>query len=142
VPTSFAETRSNCAKYAFVKAQLSYCRADGTSLAQQDEKFRKQLSKQDDSLPPSMRKAMEATLASHALPTINTYEHWLLTRFEELEVGRSYGQFGPNPITYNEIAAYAEVCNEDFEPYEFQIIKAIDGATINAYYTERQKESG
>ncbi len=50
--------------------------------------------------------------------------------FDDLHATRSYGDAGPNPITFAEIDAYASLMREPIEPRHVSAIRAIDDAWL------------
>ena len=52
--------------------------------------------------------------------------------FRELHSARACAEYGPNPITYSEIGAWADLTKRNPTPEEVQLIKRIDGAYLNS----------
>lgn len=52
------------------------------------------------------------------------------------------GGFGPAPITYQDIEAYAWVKREPVRPFEVEIICALDRAYLEAVAEQREQTSG
>ena len=88
-----------------------------------------------------MRAAMQSDIDGNTEPPVNTYEHWLMSRFWELDAGRSQGQHGPEPLSFSDIAAYAEWFGEDLEPIEIQLLKSVDCAYLEAVFVEQRKQN-
>ena len=59
--------------------------------------------------------------------------------FTALSRARSCGPIGPNPISYPEIAAYAQLMRMPLEPHHVQTLLAMDSALLAAH---RNKKSG
>lgn len=50
----------------------------------------------------------------------------ILGAFLELSRARTYHQFGPNPITWEALAAYGQVTGQQLPPHHTRIIMALD----------------
>jgi len=61
--------------------------------------------------------------------------------FWELDSGRGGSGFGPNPIGWTEMKAWAELNGESLTPWEAQALKAIDGAAMAAMAKHEKKAS-
>lgn len=61
----------------------------------------------------------------------------LWNAFIELHQARGSSGFGPNPISYAEIAAYRAVTGADLSPWEVKVIRALD-----TVYIETASQSG
>lgn len=58
--------------------------------------------------------------------------HYIVTCFNDLSTSRSYGAMGGVlPLSYLEIKAYQEVTDQHLEPYEVEIIKAMDSEFVS-----------
>ena len=57
--------------------------------------------------------------------------------FIELHQCRGSGGFGPNPISFTEIASYRHVTGIDLSPWEVKVIRALD-----TVYIETASQSG
>jgi hypothetical protein len=57
--------------------------------------------------------------------------------FIELHGARGSSGFGPNPIPFQEIAAYRAVTGVDLSPWEVKVIRALD-----TVYIETASQSG
>jgi len=57
--------------------------------------------------------------------------------FIELHNARGGSGFGPNPISYTEIASYRAVTGADLSPWEVKVIRALD-----TLYLETSSQSG
>lgn len=58
----------------------------------------------------------------------------LMLTFLALEGARSSGMNGPQPLSYLEIKAYAELMGETFSPWEIEMLRAMDRAYLTATY--------
>lgn len=50
----------------------------------------------------------------------------ILTAFTALSRARSYNQFGPNPITWEAMAAWSQMMRVPLQPHHAEIIMALD----------------
>lgn len=62
--------------------------------------------------------------------------------FMDLHASRSWHMNGPNPISYEEIAAYGRLHHWRFRPDHIAIIRAMDEAFIADFYSKRPQASG
>lgn len=53
--------------------------------------------------------------------------------FAELHAVRSQGQFGPDPISYSEIAAWSVLTRTHVKPFEMIALRAVDEAFLTAH---------
>lgn len=68
--------------------------------------------------------AAAADLASRPVCPRAGRPAWRL--FRELHAVRTSNAWGPNPITYTEIAAYQAVTRQPLHPVEVELIRALD----------------
>jgi hypothetical protein len=54
--------------------------------------------------------------------------------FQALSGARSYHQFGPNPISFTEIAAYAALMHMPLAPHHVEILRAMDAVWLEHAY--------
>ena len=59
--------------------------------------------------------------------------------FTDLSATRSSHMSGPNPITYQEIVAYSKTNRWELAPNHIALIRAMDDAYINDFYSKRAK---
>jgi hypothetical protein len=52
--------------------------------------------------------------------------------FGELDRGRSYGEFGPNPLSWADIHQWAALFGNRPTPFELETLKSMDIAFLNA----------
>lgn len=139
VRTSFARTEAALKAYIIKHVELNYVRSDGSTLKQHLAKLKKQVA--EKKLPPATLEKFQAHIEASSEPPINSYEQWLLGRFWELDASRHTGQYGPQLLTYADIAAYAEAMRIELEPAEVHILKSVDCAFVNAMANEQAKHS-
>jgi len=138
VLTSFGKTQATLRAYITNYVTLTFPRADGSKLKDHLAKLIKEST--NPAIPLSMRESFAIQAKEHTAPDINTYEHWLLSRFWELDTGRRQGPHGPEPIGFGDIAAYVVAFNEELEPIEVQILKSIDCSYLDAVFSEQRKQ--
>ena len=51
--------------------------------------------------------------------------------FLSLHEGRTYGEAGPNPLSYTEMKAWCDLCHEDLRVWEISIVKALDATFLS-----------
>ncbi|WP_011580569.1 MULTISPECIES: phage tail assembly chaperone [Chelativorans] len=75
----------------------------------------------------------------HLNPEFTVAEHWahLWEWFWELSAARSQGFSGPNPISYSEIADWAELTGNLIRRVEIAIIRKMDAAFLSANAVEQ-----
>ncbi|MGA1804446.1 phage tail assembly chaperone [Rhizobium sp. HT1-10] len=61
--------------------------------------------------------------------------------FTDLHNARTYHAHGPNPISYQEIQAYAAATRWLLEPRHVEIIRAMDRAYLDHSYLARQRDA-
>ena len=67
----------------------------------------------------------------------------LMEAFGALSLQRGYNQHGPNPITWEALAAYVQIMRVPLEPRHADIIMALDGVWIeDAYRTDAEAPEG
>jgi hypothetical protein len=140
VRTSFETATKNASDFIRHHVRLNFIQDDGSSLKERNAKLKKSLD--DPQAPASLKEAARASLERDRTPAINSYEHWLVARFWELHSGRAQGPHGPAPLSFNDILSFVEVVGEDLEPIEAQALKAVDGAYLDAVFTEQNNARG
>jgi hypothetical protein len=53
--------------------------------------------------------------------------------FIELDAARTWHAHGPNPITWQDMAAYVALMNLPLEPRHIAVIRALDGVVVDHY---------
>lgn len=56
---------------------------------------------------------------------------YLLSWYLELSRARTFGQFGPNPVTYHDIDAWARLTNRSLTPEEVNALLTLDGYALH-----------
>ena len=62
--------------------------------------------------------------------------------FQELQEGRSGNGFGPNPLSFAEIAAWASLTGRRPQPWEVRALKKIDLAYLETTVKPPEKKNG
>lgn len=57
----------------------------------------------------------------------------LLDWFGELSTGRTSNGFGPNPLTWSDITAWASLTGTDLRPWEVRLLKQLDIVFLNVH---------
>lgn len=70
--------------------------------------------------------------AKHHVPEAGTA---LWRAFMSLSQGRAFGAYGPNPISFAEIAAWCALVRVPLAPHHVAIVRAMDAAWIDAFYS-------
>jgi hypothetical protein len=65
-------------------------------------------------------------------PELPPAAKWIVDLFLELNSGRGSNGFGPNPISFTEIANYCGLMKRDLWPWVIKAVKKIDSAYLNA----------
>lgn len=66
---------------------------------------------------------------------------WLWETFTDLSGSRQLGASGPNPIAFQEIAAWGQLFRHEFSIWEIDAIRSLDSAWMDAI-AEGRKPSG
>ncbi len=67
----------------------------------------------------------------------------LMEAFGALSRARSYNPHGPNPVTWEAMAAWSQLMRVPLEPHHADIIMALDAVWIeDAYRTDKQAPEG
>lgn len=61
--------------------------------------------------------------------------------FLALTMGRTGNGFGPNPLSNAEIESYARMAREPIRPFEFEMLRALDGVFLDTARDVASKES-
>ncbi|WP_162300876.1 phage tail assembly chaperone [Alkalilacustris brevis] len=62
--------------------------------------------------------------------------------FLELSMARSWHQFGPNPISYQEIEAWARLKRWPLQPHHIDALRAMDAALLEHFALKRATPPG
>ena len=68
-----------------------------------------------------------ALLAGPAVPVGLAY---LWEKFRELDAVRRVGEHGPEPLTWQDIAAWAQLTDQQLAPHEVRALLQLDGAIL------------
>lgn len=60
--------------------------------------------------------------------------------FMDLNAARTWHMNGPNPITYADIEAYARLHRWNLAPRHVAILRAMDAAYVDDFYSKRERE--
>lgn len=111
--------------YAGQQFKLSARQGDGSTLREQLASVARQTGETPQEL-------IELTSAKLPEPLAHVWQ-----MFIELHGARTSNGFGPNAITYSEIAAHAAMTGEQATPYEISALRALD----NAWMAQQAKEA-
>ena len=64
----------------------------------------------------------------------------VLDWYQDLEQGRVFGMNGPEPMTYQEIMAWALLKETEPTPFEVQVIRMLDASWRNTYFSLQDKQ--
>lgn len=135
--TFFAQVTQQLKDYVRRETKLNTPDKNGVSQRKHLESFRKQLEK----LGRSEESLREQFSELEPLPIPDGFQY-LITVFYELSSARSYGAMGGVlPLSYLEIKAYQEVTDQHLEPYEVEIIKAMDSEFVSVCAEISETES-
>ena len=123
--TSFGQVKQELNEYCRNRVRLDTPNKSGVTLRQQLEKQKaqfKKLGKTDEQLD-----LQYPQLKPFVVPI--GFE-FLVGAFNDLSVSRSYGAMGdPQPFSYLEIQAYANLMGFEFDPFELEAIRSMDAVT-------------
>lgn len=87
--------------------------------------------------------ALEANLRKRAdRPNVPEAGVLLWRAFIDLDQTRSFGQNGPNPVSFAEIEAWARLQGYPLRPRHVAVIRAMDSALIRAFGEEVKRQQG
>lgn len=87
------------------------------------------------------KEALDQQFAEITPPTLVPVGGYIMTKFLEISAARSNGQNGPLPINYTELKAYADLSDDEFEPWEVDAIRLLDAAFIDEFSKLLNKET-
>lgn len=61
--------------------------------------------------------------------------------FWELSAGRGHNGFGPLPLTWPDVAAWAEISGITLQPWQAAVFRAMDAAWLEAAAKQQQKKN-
>lgn len=92
-----------------------------------------------DRLTNQLVAALRQNLATRRPVAIPEAGRLLWQIFGELSGTRTYNQAGPNPISHQEIAAYARLARWPLQPHHVAILRAMDAAYLDHTYSPQAK---
>ena len=125
--TSFAKQQKQLEDYVRSHVRLDTPNSSGRTLRQQRTGLRKQFEKQG--LPKEQLDKQFADLVP-----IEVDAEYLLDIFSDLSMSRQYGAMGnPQPFTYLELKAYADLNDWTPDAFELDSIRIMDHAVITEW---------
>ncbi|MDI6742662.1 MAG: hypothetical protein QMD11_07970 [Smithella sp.] len=98
-------------EFAEHEFNLNVRQKDGASLREHLEVVHMQIGKMPEQLKPV---------------DIPDFVNYLWQWFLELSRGRGYAEYGPMPLSYSEIKAWAQLTKTELQSWELNVIKKID----------------
>lgn len=90
-----------------------------------------------DRLETQLVAALRQNLATRKPVPLPEAGRLLWRIFGEISATRTYNQAGPNPISHQEIAAYARLARWPLQPHHVAVLRAMDEAYLEHAYSKQ-----